>query len=287
MARVAMFDHPLPDVIGTTRVWVHRHPVVVRITHWVNVACLAALLLSGLQIFNAHPALYWGEQSHFNDPLLAVIAQESGSERLTGITSLFGRSIETTGFLGVSAGPDGAPTARAFPSWLTLPSGQDLATGRRWHFLVAWLFVLNGTAYLLYALSSGHAWRRLRPTWDQLRSIRRTLAEHLRLRFPEGEEARHYNVLQKITYLTVIFVVLPVVVLSGLTMSPAMNAAVPELVTLFGGRQSARTIHFLAAGALVLFVLVHVGLVLLSGFWNNMRSMLTGRYAVDFREGIR
>jgi thiosulfate reductase cytochrome b subunit len=263
---------------------VHRHPLLVRLTHWLNAVCLTVLLLSGLQIFNAHPALYWGEQSRFDQPVLAMTAQESASGELMGRTTLFARSVETTGVLGVSSGPDGALVARGFPAWLTLPSGQDLATGRRWHFLFAWAFVLNGAAYLGYVLLSGHAWRRLRPTGEQLRGMHRTFAEHLRLHFPRGEEARHYNVLQKLTYLVIIFVVLPVVVLTGLTMSPGMNAALPELVTVFGGRQSARTIHFLAAGALVLFVLVHVGLVLVSGFWNSMRSMITGRYAIDRRE---
>jgi thiosulfate reductase cytochrome b subunit len=281
------FDQPAPAASSTTRVLVHRHPVVVRLTHWLNVVCLAVLLLSGLQIFNAHPALYWGEQTRFDQPLFAMTAQESASGELVGRTSLFGRSVETTGFLGVSSGSDGVPIARGFPTWLTLPSGQDLAAGRRWHFLFAWAFVLNGAAYLVYAILSGHAWRRLLPTGEDLKGIRSTVAEHLRFHFPHGEEARHYNVLQKLTYLVIIFVVLPLVVLTGLTMSPGMNAALPELVTVFGGRQSARTIHFLAAGALVLFVLVHVGLVLVSGFWNLMRSMITGRYAIDVKGDAR
>lgn len=268
----------------TSRTWHFRHSFVVRLTHWLNVACLAVLLMSGLQIFNAHPALYWGEQSDFERPLLAMTAQEAAIDHPVGVTSLFGYSIRTTGILGVSRGADGAPVARGFPGWLTLPSGQDLAAGRRWHFLFAWLFVLNGLVYLLYGVVTGHTWRRLLPSRTEMRGIPHSLSAHLRLRFPRGEEARRYNVIQKLAYLAVIFVVLPVLILAGLTMSPGMNAAFPELVTLFGGRQSARTLHFVAAGALVLFVVVHVALVLVSGFWNNMRSMVTGWYAITLRE---
>jgi thiosulfate reductase cytochrome b subunit len=279
-----MLDHPLPDIGPKRHEWHFRHPLVVRLTHWLNVICLAVLLMSGLQIFNAHPALYWGEQSDFESPLLAMTAQEGGIDQPVGVTSLFGYSVRTTGALGVSSGPDGAPVARGFPGWMTLPSGQDLASGRRGHFLFAWFFVLNGFVYLLYGVITRHTWRKLLPSWAEMSGISHSVADHLRLRFPRGEEARHYNVLQKLTYLAVIFIVLPVLILAGLTMSPGMNAAFPDLVTLFGGRQSARTLHFVAAGALVLFIVVHVVLVLVSGAWNNMRSMLTGWYAIATKE---
>jgi thiosulfate reductase cytochrome b subunit len=170
--------------------------------------------------------------------------------------------------------------ARGFPAWLTLPSYQDLATGRRWHFFFAWLLVLNGAVYLSYAVASGHFRRDLLPTGPQLRLIGRTIRDHLLLRFPRGDEARHYNVLQKLAYLAVALALLPLVILTGLTMSPGINAAFPELLTFFGGRQSARTIHFLAASGLVLFVVVHVAMVMLSGAWNNLRSMITGTYVL-------
>ena len=269
------------------RVSVRRHPLAVRVTHWLNVLCMTVLLLSGLQIFNAHPALYWGEASDFERPVFAMTAQDRGADGLVGVTSVLGRPLVTTGVLGVSASADGTPVARGVPAVLTLPAGQDLASGRRWHFFFGWVFVLNGIAYLSYALASGHAQKRLLPVASELKSIPRTAWEHLRFRFPKGEEARRYNVLQKIAYLGVILVLLPTVILTGLTMSPAMNAAVPEFLTLFGGRQSARTIHFLAAAALVGFVVVHVGLVVVSGCWNNMRFMITGRYVVDLREESR
>ena len=259
---------------------IRRHSIAVRVTHWINAVCLLVLLMSGLQIFNAHPALYWGQASTFDHPILALTASDSDEAGTKGVTQVFGHAFDTTGFLGASTGPGGQVWARGSPSWMTIPSYQDLSTGRRWHFFFAWLLVVNGTAYLLYSLISGHLRRDLLPTRLQFRKIGHTIREHLLLRFPRGDEARHYNVLQKLAYLAVALVVLPLVVLTGLTMSPGINAAVPELLTLFGGRQSARTIHFLAASGLVLFVVVHVAMVLLSGAWNNLRSMITGTYVL-------
>ncbi|WP_414475477.1 cytochrome b/b6 domain-containing protein [Microvirga sp. M2] len=259
---------------------IRRHSIAVRVTHWINAVCLLVLLMSGLQIFNAHPALYWGQASAFGRPILALTATGSDEAGIRGITQIFGHAFTTTGFLGASTGPGGQVWVRGFPSWLTIPSYQDLSTGRRWHFFFAWLLVLNGTAYLLYSLASGHLRRDLLPSRLQLGTIGHTVREHLLLRFPRGDEARHYNVLQKLTYLAVALVLLPLMVLTGLTMSPGMDAAFPELLTLFGGRQSARTIHFLVASGLVLFVVVHVAMVLLSGAWNNLRSMITGTYVL-------
>jgi thiosulfate reductase cytochrome b subunit len=259
---------------------IRRHSIAVRVTHWINAGCLLILLMSGLQIFNAHPALYWGQASAFDHPILALTATDSDEAGIKGVTQIFGHAFDTTGVLGASSGPGGQVWARGFPSWLTIPSYQDLSTGRRWHFFFAWLLVLNGAVYLLSGLISGHLRRDLLPTRLQLRKIGHTIREHLLLRFPRGDEARHYNVLQKLAYLAVAFVVLPLIVLTGLTMSPGMDAAAPELLAFFGGRQSARTIHFLAAFGLVLFVIVHVAMVLLSGAWNNLRSMITGTYVL-------
>src|SRR4029079_629073 len=161
-----------------------------------------------------------------------------------------------------------------------IPSYQDLSTGRRWHFFFAWLFVINGAVYIVASLLNGHVWRDLLPSGQQLRHIGHSILDHLRLNFGHGEEARHYNVLQKLAYLGVIFVVLPLLILAGLAMSPGVDAAVPWLVPAFGGRQTARTIHFICASLVVLFVLVHVVMVLISGVWNNIRAMITGRYAI-------
>jgi thiosulfate reductase cytochrome b subunit len=266
---------PKPEII-------HRHSLAVRLTHWINVLCLALLLMSGLAIFNAHPMLYWGHTGHRGMPFLLGIGSKTDNGRAVGITRIADVDFDTTGVLGVSYDGNGRAQRRAFPSWLTLPSNAGLALARDWHFLLAWLFVLNGAIYLVFGLLSGHVRRDLLPNADQLRA-RHVLSDiwnHLRLRSPRGEADRRYNVLQKFAYLLVVFVLLPVMVLSGLTMSPAVTAAAPVLFDLFGGRQSARTIHFITANLLVLFVLVHVLQVLVSGAFNRMRAMITGRYVI-------
>jgi thiosulfate reductase cytochrome b subunit len=249
--------------------------------HWVNVVALLLLLMSGLQIFNAHPALYWGKSSYTGDPpVLQMRAESDGQGRAVGTTQIFGHELRTTGVLGLSRDPDGELAQRGFPSWATLPGSQWLAMARRWHFFFAWVFVINGALYLAYSISSRHLSRDLAPTRGDWRSIGRSILDHLRFRHPRGEAARRYNVLQKLAYLTVIFVLLPFVVLMGLAMSPDMDSAWPGWVDVFGGRQSARTLHFLAAMAIVLFVLIHVFEVVVTGLWNNVRSMITGRYEV-------
>jgi thiosulfate reductase cytochrome b subunit len=264
------------------KVIIYRHSGIVRITHWINVLCLTFLLLSGLQIFNAHPALYWGQYGANNDPsVLSIDAQEDG-ETIKGITRIGPFAVTTTGVLGASQS-DGELTARAFPDWLTIPSYQDLATGRRWHFFFAWLFVINALVYLSYGIAVGHFRRDLTPTSDQItpRHLAQEIADHVRLRFPKGEEARRYNALQKLAYLAVIFILLPLMIATGLTMSPGFDAIAPWLLDVFGGRQSARTIHFVTASLIVAFVIVHLAMVVLSGPFNNLRSMITGRYAIE------
>jgi thiosulfate reductase cytochrome b subunit len=263
---------------------IYRHSVVVRITHWINVLCLTVLLMSGLQIFNAHPALYWGSLSDFDHPILEMTSEQPQNGAPKGITTVFGHRFETTGVLGLSRDTLGSSWARGFPSWATLPGEQSLAEGRLWHFFFAWILVLNGAVYLASGFASGHFRKDLLPSWHDLGRIGRTTWDHLLFRFPKGEEARRYNVLQKLAYLVVIVVFLPVIVLAGLTMSPRMDAAFPLLLTIFDGRQSARTVHFILAWALVAFVLIHVFMVLISGVWNNLRSMLTGRYAIEDTE---
>lgn len=257
--------------------WIYRHSVVVRVTHWVNVVCLTVLLMSGLQIFNAHPALYWGQSSDFEHPWLQIKA-EGEHDRPHGTVVVLGRRFDTTGVLGISSGSDMENDERAFPRWTTLPNDQDLATGRRWHFLFAWLFVLNGLVYLISGTASSHFRSDLAPDRRQLRRIGSAVLDHLLLRFPHGAEARRYNVLQKLAYLLTVFGLLPVMAVAGLTMSPGLDSEFPFLLSFFGGRQSARSVHFALANAIVLFVLVHVSMVLLSGAWNNLRSMLTGWY---------
>ncbi|HEX7884569.1 MAG TPA: cytochrome b/b6 domain-containing protein [Phenylobacterium sp.] len=263
------------------KVTIRRHAGVTRITHWLNVLAIGLLLMSGLQIFNAHPALYWGAKSAFAQPWVSMRKEEvAGAAR--GITTVGGLRFDTTGLFGWS-GAQGAREQRGFPRWATIPSYRSLTDGRRWHFFFAWIFVVNGLVYWLWGLGRGHIRRDLLPTRAQLRPrhILHEIATHARFQFPKGDEARIYNVIQKLTYLIVIAVLLPLMVATGLSMSPGFNATLPGLIDLFGGRQSARTIHFLSAAAIVVFVIVHLALVVASGFRNNMRSMITGRYAID------
>jgi thiosulfate reductase cytochrome b subunit len=264
-----------------TKTLVRRHSAVTRLTHWINVLALSLLLMSGLQIFNAHPALYWGAKSSFERPWLLIGAVERNGQPV-GITQVAGKRFVTTGVLGYSGKP-GARGPRGFPAWATVPSWQDLATGRRWHFFFAWLFVINGFVYLASGVIGGHIRRDLWPTRAQLapRHIWHEITAHARLKFPKGEAARTYNVLQKLSYLAVALVLLPLMVATGLTMSPGVDAAWPWLLDLFGGRQSARSVHFISASLIVLFVIVHLVMVVASGTWNNIRSMITGRYAIE------
>src|SRR6202045_4910841 len=195
------------------RLLVYRHARITRLTHWINLLCVTALLMSGLQIFMAHPALYWGQFGADADrPAFEIGANESGNGPEVGFARIGSATFETTGILGVSRNASGDTLQRAFPRWATLPSWRDLALGRRWHFFFAWLFVANLLAYFVAGIASGHLRRDLLPSKQQLRpwSLLNNALAHLRLKFPHGEKARHYNPLQKLTYLGVVFVLLPV-----------------------------------------------------------------------------
>jgi thiosulfate reductase cytochrome b subunit len=224
---------------------VQRHGAITRITHWINVVALVVMLMSGLQIFNAHPALYWGAYGADFDPHWFAI--------------------------------------RKFPGWMTIPSWQDLATGRRWHLFFAWVFVVNGLVYLANGFVSGHFRKQLVPTRAQWRGFGGSVRDHLLLRFPKGEEALEYNVLQKLAYLGIL-VVLPFMLATGLTMSPGMDTAWPWLLDLFGGRQSARSIHFILAWSIVAFVIIHLIAIVAAGPINEIGSMITGRWTVKPEE---
>jgi thiosulfate reductase cytochrome b subunit len=262
------------------RSWFHRHPLFVRVGHWTNVIVLTVMLMSGLQIFNAHSALYWGQQSDFAHPLLSMFAMQNDDGSLKGITQIGPWHFDTTGVFGASK-VDGQWAVRGFPSWITIPGPQWLAMGRLWHFFFAWLFVANGVIFAALALRSGHFKRDLRPKKTDFTGLPAEIAHHARLQFPKGEAAKSYNGIQRLTYFTVIFIIAPLIVLTGLTMSPTMDAAFPVLPWVFGGRQSARTIHFLCAFSFVLFFLVHMIMVVLSGTWNNVRAMITGNYEIE------
>ena len=269
--------------------FVYRHTLWVRIAHWLNVLAVAVLLMSGLQIFNAHPMLHWGIKGDEADPaIFSIYAEERDVGPTVGWTKIGDKQFDTTGVLGFSYERDGEPSERGFPWWITLPSYPALAEGRRWHFFFAWLLGLNGLLYLIYGFAARHFQRDLAPTGRDLRGIGRSILDHLRFRHARGEAAKRYNVLQKIAYLSVIFVLLPLMVLTGIAMSPGIDSAAPWLPDLFSGRQSARTIHFVTASLIVLFVAVHLFEVLISGVFNELRSMITGWFKVkpDAKERI-
>jgi thiosulfate reductase cytochrome b subunit len=257
--------------------------VVVRITHWLNVLAVSLLLMSGLNIFNAHPELYWGKfGANFDSSWLAMGSAHTASGVQRGLLRLGPLIFDTTGFLGVSADPHGALLHQGFPAWSTLPSWRDLATARRWHFFLAWIFVANGLVYLLVGMANGHLRRDLAPTPKELSpaNIGRSLLDHIKLKHPTGEAAKRYNILQKLAYVAVALVLLPLMVLTGLAMSPGFDAIAPWVLDLLGGRQSARSLHFICANLIVLFVIVHVVEVFLAGVVNEIGSMITGRYAL-------
>ena len=256
----------------------YRHRALVRLTHWINALCILFLLGSGLNIFNAHPRLYWGLYGNEGDtPFFAMDAFDTPAGP-KGMTQIGSWQFDTTGVLGWSK-VDGEFQARGWPDWLTIPSFQDLADARHWHFMFAWILVFNGLAYLIYALWSRHLQRDVVPSRADIGAIPESIRDHIKLKHPTGDAARRYNVLQKLAYLGVI-VLITLMVLTGLTMSPGFNAIFPWLLDLFGGRQSARSIHFICASLIVLFVIVHVVEVILAGPINEIRSMLTGDYRI-------
>ena len=257
----------------------YRHRVSTRLWHWVNALSIFMLLMSGLMIFNAHPRLYWGRYgANFDTPWLQIGPTPSGG----GHVVIGPVAIPTTGVLGHWRDQRGNVQTRAFPWWATIPSSYSLAAGRRWHFLFAWIFVLGGLAYVIASLLNRHFVRDLKPSREELRArhIWHDIRDHARLRLPTGDAATRYNVLQKLAYVGVIFGLIPLMILTGLTMSPGFNAALPWLLEVLGGRQSARSIHFLCATGLFGFILVHLAMVVLAGPFNEIRSMITGWFRV-------
>lgn len=265
-----------------TRGWIYRHSGWTRVTHWVWAFSLFFLLLSGLQIFNAHPILHVGHESGFQfDNSVMRIGTVQGENGLRGVTELFGLSFDTTGVLGLSGSAE-RPQARAFPAWATIPSHQDLATGRVVHFFFAWVLVLTLAIWLAASLASGHLRRDILPTPGDLKALLADMASHARFRL---HRRRRYGPLQKLAYAAVLLVLLPLMVLTGLAMSPGFNTIAPLLADMFGGRQTARTIHFAAMVLLVLFFLVHLAMVIAAGPFNELRSMITGWFRADEDSG--
>jgi len=252
---------------------VYRQRLVTRITHWVWAVSLFFLMLTGLQIFNAHPALYIGQESGFEyDNSVLRMSARNGADGPEGVTTLLGREFDTTGVLGYSGG-----TNRGFPAWATIPSGRNLAAGRVVHFFFAWILVGTLALWLVASALNGHA-RELVPTGRDLRALPGDVARHARLRF---HHVRGYNVLQKIAYGGVVFVLLPLMVATGLAMSPSFNATAPWILDVFGGRQTARTLHFVVMLLLVGFFVIHMLMILAAGPINVMRAMVSGWYRLD------
>ena len=226
-----------------------RHTALVRVTHWLTTLCFLALLVSGLEIVVSHPRFYWGESGNVLTP------------------PLFSFPI---------------PSSRA-----TVPTGYGYVLpdqngwSRYLHFEAAWVLVLTGALYVVWGLSSGHFRKDLLPDASDrsVQAFSRALAQHLRFARPVGGDPWSYNLIQRFTYLFVIFVLFPLVIWTGLAMSPALVSAVPSTVTILGGRQSARTLHFLVSVLLVAFMLVHVAMVWFAGFGPRVRAMITGARA--------
>jgi Ni/Fe-hydrogenase b-type cytochrome subunit len=217
---------------------IYRHKLFTRLWHWVNAVAVIVMIMSGLMISNAHPHLYWGE---------------------------YGANFDQPWF-----------NPPRFPGWLTIPTNYSLALGRRWHLAFAWIFAFGLLAYMLVGLLNRHIPRDVALTRADVtpRLLWQDIKDHLRLRFGDGHG---YNPLQKITYGLVLFVLFPLIVLTGLALSPGFDAAT-HLTALFGGRATARSLHFITMGGIALFILVHLVLVVLAGPINEVRSMITGWY---------
>lgn len=265
----------IEDEARGRRVLVYRHRLATRVTHWLNAIAILVLLMTGANILMAHPRLYWGARGSTHDAAWAEVRADGPTQR--GLTRIGGWTWDTTGVLGWSGGE-----GRTFPAWATMPGDRNLALARNWHFAAAWLLILNGLAYWLFGLISRHVPRNLVPTRADIRprAIWRDFVEHLKLNYPKGEDSLHYHPMQKLAYFAVIAVLVPGVIATGLCMSPGASAVAPWIVDLLGGRQSARSLHFLFASAILGFLIVHVVQVILAGVWNEIRSMVTGKWAI-------
>ena len=279
MASIAadeLVDAPVVDDGPVAGDVVKRHRLSTRLWHWANVVTLAVMMMSGLMIFNAHPRLYWGQYGANPDHAWFEI----GSTENTGFIIAGPLRVETTGVLDRTTDPDGSVQRHAFPGWITIPSQYSLADARLWHLAFAWVLALNLLIYMIVSLLNRHFKRDLAISRNEARPrhVWADVKDHARLKFPTGAAALEYSILQKLAYSSVLFVMLPVMILTGLTMSPAMASGWGWLLDLFGGRQSARSIHFITMVALIGFFFVHIAMVVLAGPINELRSMLSGYY---------
>jgi thiosulfate reductase cytochrome b subunit len=258
---------------------IYRYAVATRLSHWVWVVAFGVLVSSGLEIFNAAPFL---DASDLTNPAHRVLQIDSPSLG-TGATTIFGHTFNTTGWLGYTDDGAGGKAARAFPGWITIPSYQDLADGRRWHLFFAWIAAVCGAAWVISALSKGSLQKMiLRPS--DLPKLWPMQAYYLRLR-KEPPEHGLYNPLQKASYTFVLVVLAPAIVLTGIALSPGIDAIAHPLTWLFGGRQFARLWHFVAMLLMIGFFVVHTFQVLTQGAINQLNSMITGWYRLREHEG--
>ncbi|MDX8482211.1 cytochrome b/b6 domain-containing protein [Mesorhizobium sp. VK24D] len=271
-------SQPAAEADAKDTTLIYRQSRWTRLTHWLWAFSLFFMLLSGLQIFNARPQLYIGKQSgfQFNNTILQIGAENTDNGP-RGYTEIFGHRFDTTGVLGWS-GPPGQETPRAFPAWATIPSYYDLGTARVVHFFFAWVLSATLLIWLVAGLINGHIRRDLAPRLDDLRKLPRDIIDHAKLRF---HHTRDYNTLQKMAYGGVLFVLLPLMIVTGLAMSPSMDSVLPWLNEILGGRQTARTIHFTVMVLLVLFFIIHMLMILAAGPINELRSIITGWYRTD------
>lgn len=224
-----------------------RHSALVRVTHWITAVCFLALLVTGVEILISHPRFYWGEAGNVLTPPLFKIP--------------------------IPASRSSVPTGYSY----VLPDQNGWS--RYLHFQAAWVAVLTGLLYAIWGLLTRHFRRNLLPARGDLswQAFSREIASHIRFKRPGESEAWSYNILQRAAYLFVIFVLFPLVIWTGLAMSPAIASAFPAVVTTLGGQQSARTIHFFVTVFLVLFLVVHIVMIFVAGFRSRMRAMITGR----------
>ncbi len=257
---------------------VKRHRISTRLWHWLNVITIFIMIMSGLMIFNAHPRLYWGQYgANYETPWFEIGHNAANTH---GMVMIGKYMFDTTGVLGLSHYADGSTNAHAFPGWITLPEHYSLTMARHWHLFFAWVLVLPWAAYLLVSFFNRHIQRDLAPTRAELKpkAIWQDIVDHAKFHFPKGAAAIHHNFLQKLAYLGVLFGLIPTMILSGLSLSPGMTAAWPWLLWLMGGRASARSVHFICMSLIIGFILVHLALVVAVGPYNEIRSMITGKF---------
>ena len=268
-----------PPVAGQR---VYRHSVTARVTHWLWALALLVLVMSGLQIFNASPELDASDKSDPTRAVLSFDSHQTATGANVGTTTIFGHTFVTTHVFGYTDDGMGGEEERAFPGAVTLPATQDLASGRVWHFFFGWVLVLSIVTYLIV----GAVRKDLRELILRPSDIPKLLPMQLYYFRLRKEPPPHgiYNPLQKAAYTSVGFVLAPLVVLTGLALSPGIDAIANPLTWLLGGRQFARLWHFAGMFALIAFMFVHVFQVATQGFLNQMNSMITGRFRLDSHE---